>query len=62
MKKYTLLFFVVFFLTTAFSQEKSAVFKSGEWLRYKMSYSGFLKAGNATLSLNEENLKCENTI
>jgi hypothetical protein len=30
MKKYTLLFFVVFFLTTAFSQEKSAVFKKAE--------------------------------
>ena len=54
MKKYTLLFFVVFFLTTAFSQEKSAVFKSGEWLRYKMSYSGFLRAGTAILEVDEK--------
>ena len=29
------------------------VFKKGEWLKFKMSYSGFLKAGNATLSLDE---------
>ncbi|MBT7816049.1 MAG: DUF3108 domain-containing protein [Polaribacter sp.] len=54
MKKYTLLFFVVFFLTTAFSQEKSAVFKSGEWLQYKMSYSGFLRAGTAILEVDEK--------
>lgn len=41
---------------TSFSQEKKVAFKGGEWLKFKMSYSGFLKAGNATLSLKEENL------
>ncbi|WBX73805.1 DUF3108 domain-containing protein [Tenacibaculum pacificus] len=57
MKK--LLFFIsVLFLTSiTFSQQKVKPFKDGEWLQFKMSYSGFLKAGNATLSLNEENLK-----
>ncbi|CAM1341709.1 DUF3108 domain-containing protein [Tenacibaculum amylolyticum] len=34
-------------------QEKIPAFKDGEWLRYKMSYSGFLKAGEATLELKE---------
>jgi len=28
-------------------------FKDGEWFKFKMSYSGFLKAGNATLSVKE---------
>ena len=31
-------------------------YKSGEWLEYKMSYSGFLKAGTATLELKESQL------
>ena len=53
MKKYILLFLV---LTSTFSilgQEKKVAFKSGEWLRYKMSYSGFLRAGSAILEVNE---------
>lgn len=39
-----------------FSQEKKTVFKDGEWLKYKMSYSGFLKAGEAEISLKEKSL------
>lgn len=39
-----------------FSQENPTPFKNGEWLRFRMSYSGFLKAGTATLQLDEENL------
>lgn len=54
MKKYIPLFFIVFFFTTTFSQEKAVVFKSGEWLRYKMSYSGFLRAGTAILEVEEK--------
>jgi hypothetical protein len=56
MKKYILLFFTLIFLTTTNSQEKSVPFKSGEWLRYKMSYSGFLRAGSAILEVNETEL------
>ena len=56
MKKYILLFFTFFFLTTANSQDKSVAFKSGEWLRYKMSYSGFLRAGTAILEVDEKEL------
>lgn len=39
-----------------FSQSKPIPFKDGEWLRFKMSYSGFLKAGTAELSVKEETL------
>ncbi|PQJ69686.1 DUF3108 domain-containing protein [Polaribacter butkevichii] len=54
MKKYTLLFLTLFFLTITNSQEKSVAFKSGELLRYKMSYSGFLRAGTAVLEVKEK--------
>ena len=56
MKKHILLFFSLFFLSAIFSQEKSVPFKSGEWLRYKMSYSGFLRAGTAILEVEETSL------
>lgn len=56
MKKITLLFFTILFSITISSQEKTQVFKEGEWLRFKMSYSGFLKAGNATLSVAKDTL------
>ncbi len=56
MKKITLLFFTILFSITISSQEKTQVFKEGEWLRFKMSYSGFLKAGNATLTVDKDTL------
>ncbi|MDO6743147.1 DUF3108 domain-containing protein [Tenacibaculum soleae] len=57
MKRKVFFISVLFFTVITFSQEKEPVFKDGEWLKFKMSYSGFLKAGNATLSLKEESLK-----
>ncbi len=54
MKRYTTFLVALFFLTTGFSQEKKQAFKSGEWLRYKMSYSGFLRAGSAILEVEEK--------
>ena len=39
-----------------FAQNKSA-FKDGEWFSFEMSYSGFLKAGNATLEVKETKFK-----
>lgn len=53
-----ILFITALLLTTlTFSQEKQTpVFKGGEWLKFKMSYSGFLKAGEAELSLKEKTL------
>ena len=56
MKKITLLLFTILFSLAISSQEKTQVFKDGEWLRYKMSYSGFLKAGNATLSVEKDTI------
>ena len=53
MRKFILLFIATFFLTNSFSQKKEVAFKSGEWLRYKMSYSGFLRAGSAILEVDE---------
>ncbi|MFV0247447.1 MAG: DUF3108 domain-containing protein [Tenacibaculum sp.] len=38
------------------SQENIKAFKAGEWLKYKMSFSGFLRAGTAILELKEEKL------
>lgn len=56
MKKITLLFCILFLTVSIFAQDKDPVFKKGEWLRFKMSYSGFLRAGSATLSVDETQL------
>jgi hypothetical protein len=53
MKTYVLALFAFFLTFESFSQEKTAAFKEGEWLRYKMSYSGFLRAGTAILEVEE---------
>ncbi|MCG1035242.1 DUF3108 domain-containing protein [Polaribacter sargassicola] len=54
MRKSVLLFFALFLLNTVFCQEKISAFKGGEELRYKMSYSGFLRAGTAVLKIEEK--------
>ena len=54
MKKHLLILFFLFVLTAISGQEQRPAFKSGEWLRYKMSYSGFLRAGTAILELEEK--------
>lgn len=36
--------------------DKESAFQDGEWFKFEMSYSGFLKAGNATLSLKDKTL------
>ena len=38
---------------TAQTKSTEPAFTDGEWLRYKMSYSGFLRAGTAELQLKE---------
>lgn len=48
-----ILFFVGF---QASDVEKESAFQEGEWFKFEMSYSGLLKAGNATLSLSEKKL------
>jgi hypothetical protein len=42
--------------TTVKPREMPRAFKGGEWLRYKMSYSGFLRAGSAILKVEETEL------
>ncbi len=53
MKKYLSIFLFLSFLT-AQGQEQKPPFKSGEWLQYKMSYSGFIRAGTAILELEQK--------
>lgn len=55
MKKILLLLFLVAAVQVSFAQERHA-FQEGEWFKFKMSYSGFLKAGNATLEVKESKL------
>ncbi|WP_034062743.1 DUF3108 domain-containing protein [Lacinutrix jangbogonensis] len=39
-----------------FTAAQDGAFKDGEWFKFKMSYSSWFKAGNATLSLKETEL------
>jgi hypothetical protein len=55
MKNILLIVITIFTIQTAFSQSESS-FGAGEWIKFRMSYSGFLKAGNATLSVSETRL------
>jgi len=55
MKKFLLIIISIVTTQITIAQSNSA-FQDGEWFKFKMSYSGFLKAGNATLSVNEETL------
>ncbi|WP_066222271.1 DUF3108 domain-containing protein [Formosa haliotis] len=41
---------------SGFGQHESA-FQEGEWFKFEMSYSGFLKAGNATLEVKDQHYK-----
>lgn len=54
MRKYI---FILVFCSSIFvnyAQSNDVAFKSGEYLRYKMSYSGFLRAGSAVLQVEEK--------
>lgn len=56
MKRILLILLLLIGTQGSFAQQESA-FKDGEWFKFKMSYSGFLKAGNATLSIKEKKLE-----
>lgn len=45
-----------FFVSLSISAQEKHAFQEGEWFKFKMSYSGFLKAGNATLEVKESRL------
>lgn len=55
MKNILLILTLVLGMQLVSSQEKSA-FREGEWFKFEMSYSNFLKAGNATLEVKESNI------
>jgi len=52
MKKNLLIIIAIMLMQGLHAQDRSA-FKSGEWFKFKMSYSGWMKAGEATLKLKE---------
>lgn len=56
MKKILSFLFILSFVTVN-GQKLDAAFKVGEKLQYKMSYSGFLRAGTATLEVKEAKIK-----
>jgi len=53
MKKTLILIFFISIL--CFGQDQSP-YKNGEWLNFKLSYSGWIKAGKASLTLKEDKL------
>ncbi len=53
----TLLTIAAIFLFQGSLPKQESSFGAGEWFRFKMSYSGFLKAGNATLSVRDYTFK-----
>ena len=55
MKKTLLILLLVTTSQISFSQQESA-FGEGEWFKFRMSYSNWLKAGNATLQVKEASL------
>ena len=55
MKKLLLIIFTIAILPTLSAQQETA-FGDGEWFKFKMSYSGWVKAGNATLTVKDSKL------
>jgi Protein of unknown function (DUF3108) len=53
MKKIQLLIITFLITQGSFAQEASA-FNTGEWFKFRMSYSGWMKAGNATLQIKDD--------
>ena len=48
-------FLIPLFLLFNFSNaQNDMAFKTGEWFKYKLSYGGWFKAGEATVNLNED--------
>ena len=56
MKKLILFILALSISFLSLAQDETSSFKTGEWFKFKMSYSNFFKAGNATLKVNETNL------
>lgn len=54
--KYILTILVFLVGLKAPSPEQEPAFQSGEWFKFRMSYSGWFKAGEATLKVDEKRL------
>jgi len=52
MKK-TILYILIFTTISVNAQKDVEAFKNGEWLKFRISYSNFLNAGNATLEVKK---------
>ena len=48
---------LIFFISNLCFGQDQLPYKNGEWLSFKLSYSGWIKAGKATLKLKEDKLK-----
>lgn len=55
MKRILLICIAIASIQTTIAQQESA-FTSGEWFKFKISYSSWLKAGNATLAVKDTKL------
>lgn len=53
--KNILLITILFFTVQCSFAQKEQAFQSGEWFKFEMSYSNWIKAGNATLEVKEAN-------
>jgi len=60
MKKILLISFF-FIALTATAQTTPNAFKSGEWLKFRISYSNFFNAGNATMQIKDARHKGKKT-
>ena len=49
--------FLIFFLSNLIIGQDKSAFTAGEWLSFKLSYSGWIKAGEATLKLKQDESK-----
>lgn len=51
--KRSLIIIVLLFFAQLLNAQKTDSYDVGEWFRFEMSYSGWMKAGEATLTVNE---------
>ncbi|WP_435136394.1 DUF3108 domain-containing protein [Formosa sp. A9] len=57
MKQPFIIFLIVLNCSFYAVAQNDSAFQDGEWFKFEMSYSGFLKAGNATLEVKSEAYK-----
>ena len=51
--KYLFTILIFFAGLKAPNTQKASAFQKGEWFKFRMSYSGWFKAGEATLKVSE---------